>query len=91
MIELLIAAHKQALLISGLGVLAGIGCVISGLWHRYGYAQYPTGRYRLKNSDWKHGPFGIWMKVSTFRMIVCSYGLLLIVLGIICYPIIASA
>jgi len=91
MIELLIAAHREALLISALGVLSGIAAVVNGLWHRHGYTNYPNGRHRLRNSDYKDGPFGIWMKVSTFRIIVCAYGLLLIVLGVISYPIIASA
>lgn len=79
------------LLISALGVLAGTAAVVSGLWPRHGYTHYPDGRFRLKGSDITTGPFGIYMKVSTFRLVVCSYGLLLIVLGIICYPIIASA
>jgi hypothetical protein len=91
MIELLMSVHREALLISAYGVLMGIGTVVHGLWPRHAYTCYPSGRYRLSNSDWKDGLLGIWMKVSTFRLIVCSFGLLLIVLGILCYPIIASA
>ena len=91
MIELLISAHKEAAFFAVFCTLAGVAAIISGLWPRYGYTKYPDGRFRLRNSDYKDGPFGIWMKVSTFRTIVCLYGLLLIIGGIICYPIIASA